>query len=564
MWRDPKTWAAWWDCRYFFFVVEVDYTTITQYHQLPLWNPYYCGGAPQLANAQASTLSPLTLLVVLLGMPFGYRAGYTAGLLTALLGMRAYARSLGLSEIASAVAGGGFALAGTFAMHLGGGHWSWLGFAMFPLVLRSLRLAADGRRAHYVWGAICFAIIMFHAPVYPLAYALIVVGVYALLEGLAHGPHDRARLRRALIAAFTTVVLGFLLSAARAFPLWEHVSRYPRPVKDWDYSWPWELFVTYGWRWTERGFGHHQYVYPELGNYFGLAGLGLVFAGLFVVARRRRTLWPLLAAASVFILFQLGNLVPLPWWLIKRLPVYEHLRVPSRFTIVVGIFFCAFLGIAVDEWGAPAFGRWRELSPRRRLVAVGVLALGAMYLLDIASFNRREFVPTFGWPPPAGRPAEQFHQVPGDRGRMQDYPARNLGTLSCYEETPVPISPRLRGDLVADEYLVEPGVGTVTRKRWSPNRIELEVDAKRPATVLVNQNMGEGWRAEGADIVPGGVDGLIAARVAAGRHTVVFRYRPRAYVVGAAVSLLAGAAAAAFLVFERRSRRRGRSFARGG
>jgi hypothetical protein len=555
MWREVSSWAFWWDCKYYWFVVEVDYTTITQYHQFPLWNPYYCGGGPQFANPQTSVLSPLTPLVLLFGMPIGYRLGYTAGLVGALLAMRAYARTLGLSEVASAVAGAGFAVCGAFALHMGGGHWPWLGFAVYPLLLRSLELAAEGRRAHCVWGAVWFAIIVFHAPIYPFAFAFVTVGAYGALVGLRRGLRDRARLGRAAVAIATTIGLGLLLGAVRLLPVWAHVSQHPRPVKDWDYTWPWELLEMYGWRHTERGVGNHQYVYPELGNYFGVVGLALMLAGVVVVARRRRALWPVVAAAVVFVLFELGNLVPLPWWLLKHLPVYKNLRVPSRFTIVVGVFFCALIGVAVDEWGAPALARWRALAPRARLGGALVLALALGYLLDASSFNRLQFLPTFGLPAPTGPPAAAFHQVPGDRSMMLMYPHANLGTLSCFEETPLETSPRLRGNLPADEYLADAGAGTVRRVLWSPNRIVLDIDARRPTKVLVNQNWAPGWRVEGGAAIDGGEAGLLAATVAAGRHTVTFRYLPRPFVIGAVVSLLAAAGAVLFVLLERRRRR---------
>jgi hypothetical protein len=83
------------------------------------------------------------------------------------------------------------------------------------------------------------------------------------------------------------------------------------------------------------------------------------------------------------------------------------------------------------------------------------------------------------------------------------------------------------------------------------------VDAKRPTTVLVNQNMAAGWGVEGGELVAGGQDGLLAARVPAGRRVVTFRYLPRAFVVGGAVSLLAAAGALAFLLAERWRARRG-------
>ena len=346
--------------------------------------------------------------------------------------------------------------------------------------------------------------------------------------------------------------LGLGLGAVRLFPLGEFVAGHPRVVKDWDYTWPQELLTTYGQRYGARAFGHHQYVFPEFGNYFGWLGVGLMLAGLFyVVARRRRALLPIVAGAVTFVVFQLGNLVPLPWWLLRHLPVFNHLRVPSRFTIVAGMFMCVLIGVAVDTWGTPALAPAAQ-SPRRRALGVGVLALALAFLFDAASWNRLQLLPTLGAPAPRDAPAAQFHQVPGDRGRMLLYPRLNEGSLSYFEESPLDVSPRLRANLPADEYLAEPDAGSVHRRAWTPNRIELDVDVSRPATVLVNQNFAAGWRVDGGELVSEG--GLLAARVPAGRRTLTFRYLPGSLLVGAAVSALALAVAIALVVTGRRRR----------
>src|SRR5262249_22911596 len=129
----------------------------------------------------------------------------------------------------------------------------------------------------------------------------------------------------------------------------------------------------------------------------------------------------------------------------------------------------------------------------------------------------------------------------------------NTGTLSCFEESPLSISPRLRPNLPADEYLEDPNAGSVQRVRWSPNRIVLEVDARVPTKVLVNQNFAPGWRVDGGQLVDH--FGLLAARVPAGKRTVTFTYLPRSFLIGSAVSLSAIAAGVGFVIFLRRRRR---------
>jgi hypothetical protein len=232
LFREIASWAKQWDARYFWFVLEVDRTTILEHGQLPLWNPYYCGGAPHLANPQSSSLSPLNLIPLLLGMPLGYRVGYALGLLTALLALRAFARTLGLGEAASTVAGAGYALCGALAQHMGGGHWAWIGFALHPLLLRSLHLAVAGRRAHVVWGGLVLALIILHAPIYPMAFGLVVLGVYALLLGLERGVRDW---RRVLSSVGTALVMAIGSASGRSAssPSRSWRRRIPAPSRTW-------------------------------------------------------------------------------------------------------------------------------------------------------------------------------------------------------------------------------------------------------------------------------------------------------------------------------------------
>jgi hypothetical protein len=555
LWRDATTWASSIEARASWFMLEVDRVTLARYHELPLWNPYACAGVPQLASPQSSTLSPLTALVVLFGTPLGYRLGVTVGLLTALLSLRAWARTLGLSRAASTLAGAGFAVCGAFALHLGAGQWSWLAFALHPLLLRSLTLARAGRRAHLAWGALAFALIVFQSPTDPTRLAVVVVALYAIFLGLwgpgaAHGARLMS-LARALGAAAVMLALGAALAAVRLLPLRALLASHPRAVADRDLTSPGELVTTYATRYADRALGHHVHSFSDLGNYFGWAGLALALAGLVFVLARRRAFAPVAAGALACVLLQLGGGPPLPWGLLKLLPATGGLEAPSRFTLLAGMFLCVLVGVAVDAWATPALERGAS-PPARRALAIGVLVLVGAYLVDATSWNRLPFATTLGAPPPVDEPREDFRLLPGDANRMLLYPRMNAGTLRCRVEPPPAISPRIRPILATEEYLEDPGAGTVWRVSWSPNRIQLHVDVQRQTVVVVNQNFDAGWTATGGALVPSFEGGLLAAEVLPGERVVTFSYRPRSLVVGGVVSLLALLAAAALVVSGRR------------
>jgi hypothetical protein len=169
------------------------------------------------------------------------------------------------------------------------------------------------------------------------------------------------------------------------------------------------------------------------------------------------------------------------------------------------------------------------------LLAWGGLALSLAFLIDAADFNREQWFQTLTLPAPGDPRAATFRQVRGDRHQMYVYPRTNQGTLDCFEEAPLDISPHLGAELPADEYPLDPSAGTVRRTLWSPNHIVVETDFARDGTVVVNQNFHAGWRVEGGVLADQG--GLLAARVAAGRRTVSFRFLPTSFLVGLAVSL---------------------------
>jgi hypothetical protein len=74
---------------------------------------------------------------------------------------------------------------------------------------------------------------------------------------------------------------------------------------------------------------------------------------------------------------------------------------------------------------------------------------------------------------------------------------------------------------------------------WTPNRLEVDVAASRPAVLLVNQNWHPGWKASVGEVVSR--EGLLAVRLPEGQHRVVLRFLPRSGLGGAAVSALAWA-----------------------
>ncbi|MEM9115169.1 MAG: hypothetical protein AAGD10_16565 [Myxococcota bacterium] len=534
LWRDFHSWGGTFDWGYFFFLAEVDRKTLVEFGQMPLWNPYYCGGAVHLSNPQTYTLSPLQIFVFVFGTPIGIRLMLTVTPFLALAGARLWALRLGLSEAGAWAAGTSMALSGTIAQHLGGGHVGWVGFALVPWVLWAFHAGLEGDRRMVVVGGAFLAWIFFHWGAYQYPYTCVALGVYGLILGLS-----RRQLPSAVGLGLGMAVVSLGLVSIRLLPLVAFISEHPRTVHDSDWlSWA-DLWEIYAVRHEARRFGYHGWAWPEYGNYYGVLGLVLVGVGLLLALRRRRFGWvPVIICLFLFVAFQMGNWSYGPWTWLRKLPVFENLRVPSRFTALVSVFAAPLVGLAAQRLAA--------LGPRPKLGAwlAGVVLIA--HFVDVAEFNRRQWIQTFGTPPPRDVPSSDFHNVSGDRRRMYAYPRVNRGSIDCFEESPLPRSRLLQAEAPQEEYPVPEDAGRVRRVDWSPNAITLDVELTRSATLAVNQNWAPGWRSDAGPTVSH--QGLLALPLEAGAHRVRFVYRPPFFWLGVAISILSLVGAVAWVL----------------
>jgi hypothetical protein len=71
---------------------------------------------------------------------------------------------------------------------------------------------------------------------------------------------------------------------------------------------------------------------------------------------------------------------------------------------------------------------------------------------------------------------------------------------------------------------------------WSPNAVRLRATLPVESEVTLNTNYADGWMVNGQPALD--VGGLVAARLPAGTHELLFAYRPPGFRVGLAISLL--------------------------
>lgn len=508
---------------------------IRRFGQLPLWDPWYCGGLYGLGAPQSRFASPTLLLSLLFGVE---RAEPLVVFVFAILGMEGTYRFLRLrvtDAFAAIRVAPLFALSGYFAFAYFRGWTNFFGFQLVPFVLLGVTQTARGRTSGIAVGAVSFGIMMgfggtFAAPL--VAVAATVEGIRALVE---QPPSRRGRSALMLLALATFMAT---VSAVRLLPIAETLAAAPRIMAGTPGHSP-KTLLYFLVKSVEVKGGDLE---PS-----GMFFVGGAFVGLVVLGGAdRRSIRPL--AVVVFFLWLAAGYARKPplFALLRELPVFAALRYPERFLWLGVLFACEPAANALAMLPRLGAGpRWRTWSN-----VVLTVTVAATIGTQISNFSEVGKARELG--AVAVDRAKDFHQARGNRWLAAHYDGVGVGSLSCWETHPVVMSPKLRGDLAAEEYLVDQTAGTVQRESWSPNRIVVRASLTRSGRLLVNQNWHPGWRASVGIVVSD--DGLLAVDLPVGQHDVELKFEPMSAVCGGAVTAVA-LASLLLLVAGRRHRR---------
>ncbi|GAB4458540.1 MAG: hypothetical protein Kow0031_38890 [Anaerolineae bacterium] len=588
--RHPTWWGAQdWDQHMFYH--DVPRQTLLEYGQIPLWNPYYMGGVPLLANPQSRLLSPSFGLVLLFGVEAGLKLDIWLHVVISLWGAFLLARHFGLKTPGALVTALAFALNSMTALHLTVGMTWFLAVAYLPWAFLCYLKTVDDLRYAPAAG-LALALMLFNGGAYPLPITLLFLAIYSALLLLF-----RERRFWSLVKAMAAT-LGFMagLGAIKLFPLLEFQLTHPRFYYDYSgFSLSSLAYSLLNRAQTKgdiinlaiEGRGFLTGVtggMAENGMYLGWLILLLAVVGVGLHHKQRLML---LLSALIFLWISFGNRPRLEWWtLLHLLPGFNAMRIAQRFRIVLVLCVAVLAGFGFET---VRNGIIRRVSPPRRPVAARLTWLiPAVILIDLLSVAQPIFREAFIIPPFRLPASPEFTQVwgypsynadgwvldnPKDRidwsqplspeqwvelytdplilhasqGAMLPAFRANTGTINGYESANVPRRAIAAGaqDYRGEVYLTHEA-GEARLAAWSPNRLVVDVAARKAGYLVVNQNWYSGWRAGDGRVV-GHYDGLIATRISPEDREIVLYYWPLSFVTGGLVSALALAAAGAWL-----------------
>jgi hypothetical protein len=516
--------------------------TILRYGELPLWNPYFCGGFDAIAAPQTRIVSPTLLLGLLFG---ANRAEILTVFFFLVVGMEGTYRWLRLrvtEPVAALVIAPVFALSGQYTVAYHRGWIQFFGFELVPWILLGVTLAARRRWSGLPIAAIAFGMMigfngLFAAPL--VALAAVFESVRTLLE------QPRAARTRSIAMLAATASFMAAVACIRLWPVAETLMSAPRIMAGTPGHVPRALLAAL--------VGFLQ-VKDGNTNIDGSFYVGAAFLALVALGAHHRSALPALIIALICGWLATGYASRFSSFaFLRELPVFSAVRYPERFLWLAVLFASAPAAGALER--VPYIGegsRWRAIT---WCILIGAVTwtVGA----EIGAFQRVARARSMG-SVAEGNLAE-FHQSRGNRWLAIHLQSQNIGSLSCMETHRVAESTLLRGDLPAEEYLApdQADAGSVKRVAWSPTKITLHVDVSRPSRVLVNQNWAPGWHASVGKVVSN--EGIIAIDVPAGARDVVLSFLPWSTLGGASVTV---AALLALALIGWRARRRGEIFSR--
>jgi hypothetical protein len=513
----PNT--QWGDGQFFEKMIEAGRVSVTRYHELPLWNPYECGGVPLWDNPQSPIAAPLLWIMPWVGTTRAIEIWYVVHTAIGFACMWLFARyELRLSGPSTFVAAAVWAFAGVHWHHTTGGGVNWVPFFYAPLMLLLWRRAEDDHRAAVGLGLVV-AVMIHEGGVYPLAHALLLLGAETLTRAW-----PLRRLPHIATAGIIVIAVAMTVGATRFLPVIDQLRWHTRNLGAETDRMHWDtlkdIFLR---RDHDRPVEGQQYVWTEYADYLGPFVLALATVGLLLSVGQDAWLVVLFVLAFSLMLGHFAKAAP--WSILKgHVFPFKELRVPSRFAAWATVFLAAFSGIALDRLDSLARRRARDPSwPDAVWTALcGLAFIGVGDMISVQTDWCERF---FHEPPSRAVPPSSRLYIGGaGLASFIDQPQQNRGRLDCWEEWAFSAgAPLWEGDL--PQARAKDDGAVVHNVRRTQNTFAFDAEVSRPSLILLNSGYDRGWQTDIGTTAELSKQLVIA--LPAGRHQVHVRYWPR-------------------------------------
>lgn len=336
---------------------------------------------------------------------------------------------------------------------------------------------------------------------------------------------EKSNIIKPLIIALAIGMLAFMLSGFRSVTSTYFALENPRLIADTEPGFNFNYFLKalLAHPTTEED-GSTMLYYAESGGYIGYIGLFLSLAGI-VISLKDKRLFPLFLLLSFLVVYSFGHNSPLDLWgLLHTLPLFSSQRAPVRAMSFIFFLLTLFSGVGLSR-----------IEKKNKDIANTLLVISVVGFIIL---NMPRLGPPFWNKPYTEYPKfdYNFHQE-GEVGdsmyvsTIKGVGLANYHTSNCPKNNASMINtPEYRGEV----YLL--GGGSAEVVRFTPNEVEVRVNATAEDILILNQNYYSGWEANSQPAIE--TNGLVSFDVKSAIRNVTFSYYPPGMTLGLVLTII--------------------------
>ncbi|WCL48514.1 hypothetical protein [Leptospira sp. GIMC2001] len=537
-----------------FFYLESVRKAFLDFHEMPFWNPYYVGGIPIIENPQIKFLSPTNLFSLVFGSIKALKISVVfysfIGFFSSLFLFR---RALGFGFWASLFASTIYSFCGWHSQHVFAGHSQFFSTSIVPIVFGCLiRYYRKNIFLDLIFSALGMLLLISEGNIYIFLFIFFltfIFGIFALIT-------KNLKLFR-LIFYFTTTT--FVFCSYRIIPevqfFLENGSQYFPDTQNLSISNIWTIFTGSSQHpLLARNFEAQQYQWWEYGNYIGYFPFIILF--LLLPFFRKKDFW-MVIFLSIALVMMLGDFHELsPFAILRKVPGYSNMRIPSRWSIVLVFFMSLLLGHLIDRFHVKMKSQYLNSKPKQILFSLFSLLIFSLLFYDLSKKNAKNYseifiIPEKNWIHTIEDPFFTVSNIPSYGADSSMLPAiiQNFSVRDGYENLRSNRSLPAYGDInYRGEYFLESKNGTVSETSWSMSNLEYNLSLSADDRLIINRNFSPNWRING-DYEIFSHNALIAISLKKGNHIVRINYMNTYFIIGTLISILGFIGCFLFLKF---------------
>jgi len=539
-----------WNQMYSYF--NFSRNSVLKNFQFPLRCPYFGGGYPLIANPQDISLSPLFVIILIMGEVLGSKIICVMAYFLCAFGMYYLAKEgMNFTRLGALFSSLSLSLCSWLPFQLSDGNFTKVYYCALPF-LTFFILKSTKQWKFIIYSAFLLCFIFLQGG---LSFAAICLFLFLFFFFPQFSPEfysEKYNLRTLLIRnTFIIIILSLLFGAVKFFPMLELLLKNSRAV---DYSQISQHCLntkSFLESLFNKNYRNHSTIYIGYGTLL----LALI-AFMLDFKNQKKLLFPL----AVIALILLGPNTPINISaFLHKLPIFNSMdRIDKYFS-----FFVAFM--LVLSAGA-SFGLLQK-KMKHKIVAVFLTLFVIINTFDLFTNNINYHKNIFLFAPQPLRIKNEYFSQAFNKENSEDRFAnaylqyallkKNIGLINWYgniylgefaipkyfvssEEKNDPSSivfsynNKYRGEL----FFLGKNDNSAKFIAFSPNGIEIKANITTPDTLVINQNFDCSWRANTKDL--SSWNGLLAIKInSPGEYMYRLDYKPVSFFVGLFITFFA-------------------------